>query len=71
MTIGLGPYQVDTYYDNGEIKIRTIDEDNIPFLVNGHRLRVYRKPLIKEDFIQQFQRQYINLIGGFEVPNIV
>lgn len=65
MTRWLGPYQVDTYYDNGAAKIRTINEAVIPLQVNGHRFRLYRKPLTKEYFIQQVQQQDINLILGY------
>jgi hypothetical protein len=52
----LGPYEVDTVYDNGSVKIKTIDENQTPFVVNGHRLKVYHKPLSKEDFSNMFFR---------------
>jgi hypothetical protein len=42
MTIWLGPYQIDTFYLNGLIKIITIDESTTPLLVNGYRLRIYK-----------------------------
>eukprot|EP00253_Pinus_taeda_P033122 PITA_33122 len=32
----LGPYTVEKYNDNGSVLIRTIDEEAIPILVNGH-----------------------------------
>eukprot|EP00253_Pinus_taeda_P021134 PITA_21134 len=35
-TIWLGPYAVENCNDNGSILIRTIDEEAIPVLVNGH-----------------------------------
>ena len=47
----MGPYEIDTVYDNGSIKIKKIDEQQTPLLVNGHRLRVYNKPLSKEEFL--------------------
>jgi hypothetical protein len=47
----MGPYEIDTIYDNGSIKIKTIDEQQTPLLVNGHRLRIYNKPLSKEEFL--------------------
>lgn len=47
----LGPYQVDTIYPNALVKIRTIDERKIPLLVNGNILKLYRKPITKEEFI--------------------
>ena len=48
----LGPYEFDIVYDNGSVKIKTIDENQNPFVVNGHRLKVYHKPLSKEDFVK-------------------
>jgi hypothetical protein len=47
----LGPYKIDTIYDNGSIRIKTIDEHQTPLLVNGHQLRIYNKPLSKEEFL--------------------
>jgi hypothetical protein len=47
----MGPYEIDTIYDNGSIRIKTIDEQQTPLLVNGHQLRVYNKPLSKEEFM--------------------
>ena len=48
----LGPYEVDTVYDNGLVRINTIDENQTPFVINGYRLKVYHKPLSKEDFVK-------------------
>ena len=47
----MGPYEIDTIYDNGSIRIKTIDEQQTPLLVNGHRLQVYNKLLSKEEFL--------------------
>jgi hypothetical protein len=47
----MGPYKIDTIYDNVSIGIRTIDEHQTPLLMNGHRLRIYNKPLSKEEFL--------------------
>eukprot|EP00253_Pinus_taeda_P018271 PITA_18271 len=43
----LGPYTLEKCNDNGSVLIRTIDEEAIPMLVNGHRLKIYKKPLSK------------------------
>ena len=51
-TRGLGPYEVEKCNDNGLVLIWTIDEEAIPMLVNGHRLKIYRKPLSKQEFIE-------------------
>src|SRR3984957_2232431 len=46
----LGPYEVDTVFPNGTVRLLTIDESRTPLLVNGHRLRLYQQPISKEDF---------------------
>ena len=46
MTIWLGPYVIEKSHDNGFVQIRIIAE-GIPLLVNGYRLKVYKKPLSK------------------------
>ena len=51
-TILLGSYQVEKLYDNGSMRIRTIDEYQVPILVNGHRLKLYTKPLTKVEFTE-------------------
>eukprot|EP00253_Pinus_taeda_P019960 PITA_19960 len=43
----LGPYIVEKCNDNGLVLIRTIIDEAIPMLVNGHRLKAYKKPLSK------------------------
>ncbi len=48
----LGPYTVEKFNDNGSVLIWTIDEKAIPMLVNWHRLKIYRKPLSKKEFIE-------------------
>jgi hypothetical protein len=48
----LGLYEVDTIYENGSVNIKSIDENQTPFVVSGHRLKVYDKPLSKEDFVK-------------------
>lgn len=50
-TIWLRPYVVERWHDNGSMPIRTIDEESIPLLVNGHRLKIYKRPLSKQEFI--------------------
>jgi hypothetical protein len=45
------PYEIDTVHDNGSIRIKTIDEQQTPLPVNGHRLRIYNKTLSKEEFL--------------------
>lgn len=51
MTRWLGPYLIEKFHVNGVAQNRTIDKEEIPLLVNGYRLKVYRKPMSKEEFI--------------------
>ena len=51
----LGPYEIENVFNNGAVRIRTIDESQTPLLVNGHRLKIYQKPISKEEFIKVFQ----------------
>jgi hypothetical protein len=46
----LGPYEIDTCYDNGPFKIKTIDEERISLLINGYRIKIYKKPIRIEEF---------------------
>ena len=48
----LRPYVVEICNDNGSVMIRTIDVEAIPTLVNGHRLKIYKMPLSKREFIE-------------------
>ena len=43
----LGLYTIEKCNENDSVLIRTIDEEAIPMLVNGHRLKIYKKPLSK------------------------
>ena len=54
----LGPYEIDTIFDTGAVKIKAIDNEQITFLVNGNRLRLYRKPLTREEFVKYLQENY-------------
>jgi len=46
----LGPYEVDTIFPNGTVRLITIDGSNTHLLANGHRLHLYQSPLSKEEF---------------------
>jgi hypothetical protein len=39
-------------YDNGEVKIKKIDDGQVSFTVNGHQLKLYHRPISKEDFLE-------------------
>jgi len=53
----MGPYEIIQVYENGSIKLTTIDGEGNTFLVNGHRLKLYHKPMRKEDFIHTVSQQ--------------
>ena len=63
MTRWLGPYLIEICHDNAAMQIRTIDEEGIPFLVNGYRLKAYKRPLSREEFISTFNKE-VNLLGS-------
>ena len=52
----LGPYTMEKCNDNGSVLIRTIDEEAIPMLVKGHRLKIYRKPLSRQEFVETLDK---------------
>ena len=53
----LGPYTIEKCYYNGSVQIRTIDEEGIPLLVNGFRIKVYNKPMTREEFTATVKTQ--------------
>jgi len=63
MTRWLCPYLIKKFHENGAMKIRTIDEDVIPFLVNGYRLKAYKRPLPREEFIGTISKE-VNFLGS-------
>ena len=52
----LGPYTVEKCNDNCSVLIRTIDDEAIHMLLNGHQLKVYKKPLSKREFIEYLNK---------------
>lgn len=62
MTSWLGPYLMEKYHDNGDIQIRTIAKEGIPFLFNGYRLKAYKRPLSREVFINTISKE-VNVFG--------
>eukprot|EP00253_Pinus_taeda_P025911 PITA_25911 len=60
----LGPYALENCNDNGSVLIRNIDEEAIPMLVNGHRLKIYRKPLLRQEFIKNVEKLVLVIEKG-------
>ena len=53
----MGPSEVVTAFDNGSIEIKTIDDTQNSFVVNGHRIRLYHQPISKQDFVDNALQQ--------------
>ena len=65
----MGPYIVVTTFDNGSVKIKTIDGSEISFVVNGNRLKLYHQPTSKQNFIQNvLQQNEMELVEGESIP---
>ena len=65
----MGAYEVFIAFDNGSVKIKTIDGTEVSFVVNGHRLKLYHQPTSKQDFIQNFlQQNEMELVEGEFIP---
>ena len=54
-------------HDNGSVKIKTIDEEAIPLLFNGHRLKMYKRPLSKQEFINNINK-IVMMVEQFPTP---
>ena len=50
--------------NNGLVLIKTIDEEAIPMLVNGHRLKIYKKPLLRQEFIETVEKSMLVVEQG-------
>ena len=48
----LGPYEIKEVHDNGTLTLATIDGSHFSFKANGHRVRLYQRPLTREYFCQ-------------------
>jgi len=64
----LGPYLVEKFHDNGLMWVYTIDEEQIPLLVNFYRLKFYKKPLLMDDFTNLIRKE-LNVIESIRAPN--
>lgn len=53
----MGPYEIEEVFENGAVKIKTIDDQPTSFTVNGHMLRLYHKHTSREEFTHQVQQQ--------------
>ena len=53
----LGPYEIEKAFDNGSVRVKTIDDGNVTFLMNGHRLKLYKKPQSKGEFVEEIVKK--------------
>ena len=53
-----------TIFNNGSVNIRPIGDEQAAFVINGHRLKVYHKPLSEQEFIHNMSQQpELELVG--------
>ena len=65
----MGPYELVTAFDNGLVKIKTIDGSEVSFIGNGHWLRLYHQPTSRQDFVQNvLQHREMELIEEEVIP---
>jgi hypothetical protein len=53
----LGPYEIEAIFDNGSVKIQTLGDEKVSFLVNGHRLKLYQKHKLKGELVKDIMEQ--------------
>ena len=61
----MGPYEVDAVFDNGTVRLITIDDTCASFVGNGHCLRLYHRPTSKDAFIKHlFEKSGLKVISA-------
>ena len=53
----MGPYEVNVVFDNGIVRLVTIDDTRASFIVNGNCLRLYHLPTSKDAFIKHLSKK--------------
>ena len=48
----MGRYEIEAVFDNGAIKLTTIDDACTLLLANGHCLKLYHHPTSRDSFIK-------------------
>ena len=65
----MGPYEVVTTFDNGSVQIKTINDSQASFFVNGHRLTLYHQPISRQDFVKNvLQQKEMELVEEEVIP---
>ena len=67
----MGPYEIETIFDNGVVRIKTIDDQQVYFILNGYTLLLYHKPTSKEEYTHKIQKQLdMEWINGGILPSV-
>ena len=65
----MGPYKVVTTFNNGSVEIKTTDDSQTSFVVNGHRLILYHKPISRQYFVKNvLQQKQMELVEEEVIP---
>ena len=65
----MGPYEVVTAFDNGSVEIKTIDDSQTSFVINGHRLWLYLQPISRQYFVKiVLQQKEMELVEEEVIP---
>ena len=65
----MGPYEVVTTFKNGSVDIKTIDDSQTSFVINGHRLRLYHQLISTQDFVKNvLQQKEMELVEEEFIP---
>ena len=65
----LGPYEIEKVFDNRFVRVKKIDDGNVTFLVNMHRLKLYQSTQSKEEFLEEIvKNKELELVGKWLIP---
>jgi len=63
---------VDTVFDNGTVRLITIDGNHTSFLVNGHCLNLYHHPASRDGFIKHLSDSSgLMVVGIKDTPTLL
>ena len=66
----MGPYELVTTFDNGSVEIKRIDDSQISFVANVHRLGLYHQPISRQDLVKNvLQRKEMELVEEEVIPH--
>ena len=69
--IGWAPMKL-IVFDNGSVRVKTIDDVNFTFLVNGQRLKLYQKPQSKEEVVEEIvKKKEMEMVGEGVIPSTI